>query len=90
MEKITVYSTRWCGECRVAKRFLNERKIPFQEIDIDLNEHAAQQVIEWSGGRRVIPTLLVECEQASRRVILHNPPLSLLADVLSLKRRATG
>lgn len=84
MERITMYSTQWCGDCWVAKRFLNEKGIPFQEIHIDRNDAAAQQVIQWSGGRRVIPTLLIECTQMLQPIILHNPPLSKLAKVLSV------
>ncbi|MGH2567667.1 MAG: glutaredoxin family protein, partial [Bacteroidota bacterium] len=75
---------RWCGDCRVAKQFLNKQGISFQEIDIDRDDAAAQQVIDWSGGRRVIPTLLIECSQSSQPVILHNPPLSKLAEILSV------
>lgn len=84
MEKITMYSTHWCGDCRVAKRFLNQNKISFTEIDIDQDEEAARQVIDWSGGRRVIPTLLIECSQSDQPIILHNPPLAKLAELLSL------
>lgn len=83
MEKITVYSTQWCGDCRVAKRFLKEKNIAFTEIDIDRDEAASRRVIEWSGGRRVIPTFLIECSSSARRIILHNPPLSELAKVFS-------
>ncbi|MEX1275989.1 MAG: glutaredoxin family protein [Bacteroidota bacterium] len=84
MQKITVYSTQWCSDCRVAKRFLNENRIPFHEINIDLDDAAARQVIDWSGGRRVIPTLLIECPQSSQPIILHNPSLSKLAEVFSI------
>ena len=73
MENITVYSTSWCGDCRRTKRILNEKGITFTEIDIDLNPDAADQVISWSGGRRVIPTLKIECTSKSVPVILHNP-----------------
>jgi len=35
MAEITVYSTCWCCDCRRAKQFLRERKIPFREVNID-------------------------------------------------------
>lgn len=81
MERVTVYSTQWCGDCRLAKRFLKENNIAFTEIDIDKDEEASRQVIQWSGGRRVIPTFLIECRNLSKPTILHNPPLSELAKV---------
>jgi len=81
MDNIIMYTTQWCGDCRTAKRFLREKNIAFTEVDIDRDEIASQQVIQWSGGRRVIPTLLIECRNSSSRIILHNPPLSELAKV---------
>ncbi|MBI4418181.1 MAG: glutaredoxin family protein [Ignavibacteriales bacterium] len=84
MENITVYSTTWCGDCRRTKRFLNDRGISFEEIDIDQDPASAQRVIDWSGGRRVIPTIKIDCESKPAAVILHNPPLAALAEVLGL------
>lgn len=81
MDSIIVYSTQWCGDCRVAKRFLNEKKIAFTEVDIDNDEEASRKVMEWSGGRRVIPTFFIECQSSSKPIILYNPPLSELAKV---------
>jgi mycoredoxin len=78
LKTITMYSTRWCSDCRKAQRVLRERNIAYQEIDIDENEAAARQVIEWSGGRRVIPTIVFERQSTGSRVILHNPPLNTL------------
>ena len=78
MKKITMYSTQWCADCRSAKRLLKERNIAYHEIDIDENEAAAQQVIEWSGGRRVIPTLVIQNPATDAQVVLHNPPLTIL------------
>ena len=73
MEKITVYSTSWCGDCKRTKRILAQKGIPFTEIDIDADPAAAAQVISWSGGRRVVPTLTIECSTQSTPTILHNP-----------------
>lgn len=84
MENITVYSTQWCHDCRITKRFLRDKDISFTEIDIDRDDAAAEQVIQWSGGRRVIPTLLIQCSESQKQVILHNPPLAKLAEVLTV------
>ncbi len=83
MDRITVYSTQWCSDCRVAKRFLKENKITFTEVDIDKDEEASRQVVQWSGGRRVIPTFFIECKSSSKPIILHNPSLSELAQVFA-------
>ena len=60
MKKILLYSTAWCRDCTAAKKFLAERGIPFEEIDIDHNPRAAEIVIRLNNGMRKIPTLDVE------------------------------
>jgi len=85
-QKIRMYSTPWCADCRTAKRFLKSREIPFEEVDIDKDEQSAQRVISWSGGRRVIPTFEIYFGMSSAKpVILHNPRLHELAHVLSVR-----
>lgn len=84
MPKLTVYSTAWCADCRNAKRYLNEAGITFDEIDIDQNEEAAEKVINWSGGRRVIPTLHIQPCEGGDPIIAHNPRMPELARLASL------
>ncbi len=83
MDNIIMYTTQWCGDCRKVKRFLREKNITFTEVDIDQDEAASQQVIQWSGGSRVIPTFFIECRSLSKATILHNPPLTELAKVFA-------
>ena len=85
-QKIRMYSTPWCADCRTAKRFLKARDISFEEVDIDGDEQSAQKVMQWSGGRRVIPTFEIYCgESSANPVILHNPRTKQLAEVLRIQ-----
>ncbi len=60
MKRIKIYTTRWCGDCRHAKRFLNERGIEYEEVDIEQQEEAAAHVMRINGGKRKVPTFEVE------------------------------
>ena len=60
MADITMYGSNWCGDCRRAKRFLQERGIPFQEVNIEDFPEAAALVMKVNDGRRKIPTIEVE------------------------------
>lgn len=60
MEKVTVYSTPWCGDCRRTKQFLRERGIQFREVNIDQDEVAEELVRRMNDGRRKVPTVEVE------------------------------
>jgi mycoredoxin len=54
---IKMYTTSWCGDCRVTKRVLEQRGLAYEEIDIEQDETAAQHVMRINGGRRSVPTL---------------------------------
>ena len=56
-KKIVVYTTPWCGDCKTAKRFLGERGIAYEEIDIDRHPEAAEIVRRLNDGMRKVPTL---------------------------------
>ena len=59
-KKIVIYTTPWCGDCKSAKRFLEERGIAYEEIDIDRRPEAAEIVMRLNDGMRRVPTLDVE------------------------------
>lgn len=76
---VRMYTTRWCGDCFKAKRFLKERAIEFEEVDIELDSGAADRLVEWTGGKRVVPTLEVNGH------VLINPEIRDLASALEVE-----
>ena len=58
---ILVYSAPWCPDCRTAKRFLTRHNIPFQEVDIESDPVAAEEVIRRTG-KRAIPQFVIDGE----------------------------
>jgi len=46
---IKVYSTPACPWCNVAKDFFKSHNIDFQDIDVSIDEKAAQEIMEKSG-----------------------------------------
>ena len=57
-ERIFVYGTRWCGDCRRARRWLDTHQIPYDWIDIDQNREAEQYVKRANNGNRSVPTIV--------------------------------
>ncbi len=57
MAELTIYGTKWCGDCRRAKQFLRERGVAFREVNIDETPDAEQLVLRVNDGRRRVPTL---------------------------------
>lgn len=59
MEPIIIYSTTWCPDCRYVKRFLADRGLQFQEVNIEGDDTAEEIVLRANGGKRKVPTLKV-------------------------------
>lgn len=57
-ERITVYSTTWCGDCRLAKHVLDREQADYQSIDIDRDPAAVEVVLRLNGGHRSVPTIV--------------------------------
>jgi mycoredoxin len=59
-EKITVYATTWCGDCRFAKRWLDAHGIAYDYINIEEeeNEQAATYVAQINNGAYSVPTII--------------------------------
>lgn len=56
--KIRMYATTWCGDCRMARRWLDQHNIVYDYINIEQDEEAAAYVMQVNGGARSVPTIL--------------------------------
>lgn len=56
--KIRMYGTNWCGDCRRAKQFFHDYGIEFDWIDIDRDKDAEQLVRQINHGNRSVPTIV--------------------------------
>ncbi len=58
MKPVTVYSTRICPYCMMAKRLLTQKGVPYEEILIDGNEQLRVDLMTRTG-RRTVPQIYV-------------------------------
>lgn len=55
---IRVYGASWCPDCRRAKRFLGDQRVPFEWHDIEVDPDGVKVVQERNNGNNVIPTII--------------------------------
>lgn len=55
-EDLIMYCTPWCSDCRETRAWLQEKGIPYREIDISKDRVAARRVQAWCGGHEATPT----------------------------------
>ncbi|HEX8990120.1 MAG TPA: FAD-dependent oxidoreductase [Anaerolineales bacterium] len=56
--QITVYSTVWCPDCKRAKKFFGEQRVPYVSVDIEQDAEAMAFVEKVNQGMRRIPTIV--------------------------------
>jgi len=49
MAKVMVYSTNTCPYCVMAKNWLKEKKVEFEDINVGINQEKAKEMIKKSG-----------------------------------------
>lgn len=81
--QILVYGTVWCPDCKRAKKFFGEQRIPYVNIDIEQDSQAMAYVEKVNNGMRIIPTILFPDGS-----ILTEPSNADLAKKLGLQTRA--
>lgn len=61
MKKIKVFSTPTCPYCHMAKDYLKEKKISFEDIDVSKDQKQARAMVEKSG-QMGVPQLWIDDE----------------------------
>lgn len=49
MNDITVYTTSTCPYCLMVKGFLNKQGLPYNEVNVQLDQNAARRLVETTG-----------------------------------------
>jgi thioredoxin reductase (NADPH) len=83
MEEILVYGASWCPDCRRAKKFLADQRVPYSWHDIEGDPAGAQVVQDRNDGKNIIPTIVFP--DGSH---LAEPTNEELAQKLGLQRQA--
>ena len=58
--EISVYGADWCGDCRRAKKFMDDNGVSYRWIDVENDQSAIELVLKLNGGKRIIPTIVFE------------------------------
>ena len=78
---IVVYGASWCSDCKRAKRFLGDQRVPFEWHDIEQEPELLEIVHERNDGKNIIPTIVFPDGSS-----LSEPSNEELADKIGLER----
>jgi thioredoxin reductase (NADPH) len=57
-EDITLYGTLWCSDCKRAKQFFAEQRVPNTFVDVERDAEGLRFVEQVNGGKHIIPTIV--------------------------------
>lgn len=57
-DKIILYGTSWCGDCRRTRRIFSQTGTSYDDIDIDADLEAETFVKQINHGNRSVPTII--------------------------------
>jgi glutaredoxin 3 len=58
MPKVEIYTTPWCPYCHAAKSLLDEKGVPYEEVDV-LDPELRAAMMERANGRRTVPQIFI-------------------------------
>ena len=59
MSAVTIYTTKLCPYCVAAKRLLNAKGVPYDEVDVTFNPSERQRMMARANGRRSVPQIFI-------------------------------
>jgi glutaredoxin 3 len=59
MKPVTIYTTRSCGYCRMAKSLLAQKGVAYAEIDVTFDDALRAHMTERAGGRTSVPQIWI-------------------------------
>lgn len=57
--KVKIYTTPTCPYCKLAKSYMDEQGVAFEEIDVAADSDAAQEMVKLSG-QMGVPVIMVD------------------------------
>jgi mycoredoxin len=75
---VLIYSTAFCADCWRVKKALETLRVPYREIDINIDEEGYDDLIRLSPGRPRVPTVVLR-----DGTVLVEPDVTMLAERLN-------
>lgn len=69
MVKVTIYTTTTCPYCKLEKEYLDSKSIQYENIFVDQDSKAAEEMVKISG-QMGVPFTVIISDDGSKKAIL--------------------
>lgn len=82
MPKVKMYTTATCAYCHAEKQFFKQHNVAFEEVAVDVDAKAAEEMIRLTNQMGVPVTLVTKDDESSEFVVgFDQPRLSQLLGI---------
>ncbi|HUD11514.1 MAG TPA: glutaredoxin domain-containing protein [Candidatus Saccharimonadia bacterium] len=74
MANVKIYSTSWCAFCRAEKRFLTQKGVKFEDVDVEADQKEAEAMVKLSGQMGVPYTVITKDDGSSVGILGFDQP----------------
>lgn len=67
---VTIYSTTTCPYCKMLKKYLDEKKVSYEEKMVDQDEAAQEEMMKESGGFLGVPYTVIVNDNNEKTTIV--------------------
>jgi NADH-dependent peroxiredoxin subunit F len=73
MSHVRIYSASWCAYCRAEKQFLDEKGVKYEDIDVEADQAAAQEMVKLSGQMGIPVTVVTHDDKTQELLVGFDP-----------------
>jgi glutaredoxin 3 len=59
MAEVKIFTTSYCPYCIQAKRLLDKKSVPYEEVDVGGDDALREEMVAAAGGRRTVPQIFI-------------------------------
>ena len=83
-KKVTVFSTTHCGSCKALKKWLDDKSIAYDSVNLEDSPERMAEVIEKSGSMQVPVTFVTEGDDQDTLQVINGPNYGDISKALGL------
>ena len=71
-KKVTIFTTNTCGYCQMVKKYLGNKGVAYDEVNLDQNPHRQAEALQLSGALTVPVTVVTKHDDSQEVIVGYN------------------
>ena len=84
-KQVTVFSTTHCGSCAMLKKWLDDKQVSYESVNLEEDPSRQAEVIEKSGSMQVPVTFITDGNDQDSLKVINGPNYGEIKQALGLE-----